>query len=309
VVNANPAGTTYILKTGTHRQQTVMPKSGDKFYGETETVLEGSSVIAGWTASGGRWFHDQAHSSPTSYGEGDAACWLTIHPRCGEDRELFRNHVRQKHEASVGAVGAGEWYFDRGAGRMWVGSEPKGQTITYSDTPQSFTGTNDDVLLQGFTIREYSSPSQAGCFNVEGALRWTIKRLTVTNCHGMGVRVGTFMLIEDSYITYNGQLGIGGGGSNITVQYVEVAYNNAAGYNPGWEAGGSKFAYCNTCKVAYSYFHDNLGPGIWYDIDNTNFTVEYNTSDDNYTIYDLDPSKDAHAPGIMIEISYGGVVR
>src|SRR6478752_821382 len=33
-VDANPAGTTFLLKTGTHVRQSVVPKAGDVFRGE-----------------------------------------------------------------------------------------------------------------------------------------------------------------------------------------------------------------------------------------------------------------------------------
>ena len=42
VVNAHGAGTTYIVKTGTHlRNFSVQPKSGDRFCGEPGAVLDG----------------------------------------------------------------------------------------------------------------------------------------------------------------------------------------------------------------------------------------------------------------------------
>jgi parallel beta-helix repeat protein len=43
-VNANPIGTTFILKAGTHIQQSVVPKSGDRFFGEPGAVLDGQGV-------------------------------------------------------------------------------------------------------------------------------------------------------------------------------------------------------------------------------------------------------------------------
>ena len=43
MVDANPAGTTYILKAGTHRRQSVSPKDGDTFVGEPGTVLDGEN--------------------------------------------------------------------------------------------------------------------------------------------------------------------------------------------------------------------------------------------------------------------------
>jgi hypothetical protein len=42
-VNANPAGTTYIIGGGTHGNQTVSPKAGDSFYGEPGAVMDGTN--------------------------------------------------------------------------------------------------------------------------------------------------------------------------------------------------------------------------------------------------------------------------
>ena len=58
-VDANPAGTTFILKAGTHARQTVVPKDGNVFRGEAGTVLDGQNATAfafrGW--NGSRWIN------------------------------------------------------------------------------------------------------------------------------------------------------------------------------------------------------------------------------------------------------------
>ena len=41
-VNANPAGTVFLLKSGTHSGQQVQPKNGQTFLGEAGTVLDGN---------------------------------------------------------------------------------------------------------------------------------------------------------------------------------------------------------------------------------------------------------------------------
>ena len=59
-VDANPAGTTFILKSGTHVQQSVVPKDGDVFRGEAGTVLDGQNTTAfafkGY--NGARWINN-----------------------------------------------------------------------------------------------------------------------------------------------------------------------------------------------------------------------------------------------------------
>ena len=46
IVDASPQGTVFILKSGVHRRQTVRPKSGMSFIGETGTVMDGENVAA-----------------------------------------------------------------------------------------------------------------------------------------------------------------------------------------------------------------------------------------------------------------------
>ena len=45
-VNANPEGTTFVIKTGVHRRQSVIPKSGMTFAGEPGAVLDGENATA-----------------------------------------------------------------------------------------------------------------------------------------------------------------------------------------------------------------------------------------------------------------------
>lgn len=59
-VDANPAGSTFLLKAGTYTRQSVVPKDGDVFRGELGTIFDGQGVTAfafkGYTGS--RWVND-----------------------------------------------------------------------------------------------------------------------------------------------------------------------------------------------------------------------------------------------------------
>ena len=59
-VDANPAGTTFILKAGTHVRQTVVPKDGNVFRGEPGTVLDGQNAtqFAFRGHNGARWVNN-----------------------------------------------------------------------------------------------------------------------------------------------------------------------------------------------------------------------------------------------------------
>ncbi len=77
----------------------------------------------------------------------------------------------------------------------------------------------------------------------------------------------------------------------------EVARNNYAGFDPGWEAGGAKFFLSRDLIVRDNYVHDNDGPGLWTDIDNVDVIYEGNVVVDNAY------------QGIHHEISFGAVIR
>lgn len=73
--------------------------------------------------------------------------------------------------------------------------------------------------------------------------------------------------------------------------------NNYAGYNYGWEAGGTKFTNTTNLKIARNYVYRNHGPGLWTDINNKDALIESNLVEEN---------DDA---GIFHEISFGGTIR
>jgi parallel beta-helix repeat protein len=52
MVDANPAGATFILKSGTHSPRNIIPKSGDRFIGEPGAVLDGQGLSGSAFAAG-----------------------------------------------------------------------------------------------------------------------------------------------------------------------------------------------------------------------------------------------------------------
>ncbi len=117
------------------------------------------------------------------------------------------------------------------------------------------------------------------------------------NNHGPGITFNSNWIVRNNYIHKNGQLGIGGSGENILVEANEISENNQAGFDTGWEAGGSKFAYTTNLTVRNNYVHDNLGPGLWTDIDNINTIYE-----ENIVTYN-------NNAGIKHEISFDVIIR
>jgi parallel beta-helix repeat protein len=75
----------------------------------------------------------------------------------------------------------------------------------------------------------------------------------------------------------------------------DISNNNYAGFDAGWEAGGSKFAGSKDLVVRNNIVRDNAGPGLWADVYNMRTTFAGNTVTGNTV-------------GIFEEISYGATI-
>lgn len=299
IINANGSGTSYLLKTGTFLNQTISPKTGDSFTGESGAILNGGRVLTSATSSGGVWYYTGQTQSADSNLSGidcDAS-----YPRC-YDAELFFDNVRKHHEASLGAVGAGDWFFDYAADRIYVGDNPAGHTVVTQLTGSAFLPSANNVTLHNLTIQFYASALTEGI--IDPGNGWTMTGNTVRWNQGIGMRVETDTLASGNFIYSNGRLGAGGGGvqnvrqaTGIVFEDNELYENNAAHYNFFNEGGATKFTFTSGLIVRLNYVHDNRGHSLWSDVDNYNVLYENNLVEDN------------DGSGIFQEIGYSAIIR
>jgi Right handed beta helix region len=76
----------------------------------------------------------------------------------------------------------------------------------------------------------------------------------------------------------NGQISVAGAGTGIVVESNDIVENNTLGYSAGWEAGATKFVLTDQLQVRNNCVRNNLGPGIWMDVENRNSTIVGNWS-------------------------------
>jgi Right handed beta helix region len=302
IVDACPPGTTFTIRAGIHRHQSVAPKDSQSFLGEPGAVLTGARVLssAAFRSAGpGVWtIGQQTQASPLHGG----ACQMT--PRFAEDwsgcdynEELFIDRIRQRHVTTRGAVGPGAWFFDYPHDTIVIGTDPADRLVETSITPYAFLPTADHVSIAGLTIEQYACPAQYGAINAEGTAGWSVRDCLLQLHHGGGVRLGHYCVVRGNAIMRNGQIGVVGAGHRALILDNEIAYSNEAHFDPGWEAGGMKIVLSDGAVVAGNRVHHNGGPGIWGDIDNRFLLIEKNVVEDNEQI------------GIFYEISYGAVIR
>jgi hypothetical protein len=230
---------------------------------------------------------------------------------------VFFDNVAKFHETTLAACGAGEWFFDYAADRIYVCDDPTSAVVETSVTPYIFpisggvcTSTADNVTVRGLIIEKYATPTARaaiglGCSPL-GAENWLATSNEVRFNHGAGIGNDTNTSATYNYVHHNCEYGFTGAGSGVVIDHNEIAYNNilpghstaadTCGHDVNWTAGGSKWVYTTGLLVTWNYSHHNNGTGLWTDINNIGTSYISNTVWDN------------RRDGIFHEISYAAII-
>jgi hypothetical protein len=73
-VDKNNNGTKFILQPGVYRMQSVVPKPGDIFTGQTGADLNGSKVLTNWVQKGTYWTSSGAPALNSPHGDSSQFC-------------------------------------------------------------------------------------------------------------------------------------------------------------------------------------------------------------------------------------------
>ncbi|HET9177647.1 MAG TPA: hypothetical protein VFQ24_04735, partial [Terriglobia bacterium] len=144
-VKANPTSTTFVLSPGVYRMQSVVPKDGDIFSGQSGATLVGAAIIdpSSWrSASSGVW--EAQANGVTALASPRGVC-DSQHPACMYPEDLFFDSKPLKRVASLSAVGPGSWYLDYSTEKVYVGSDPGGHTVELSEAHAAFWGSASNV--------------------------------------------------------------------------------------------------------------------------------------------------------------------
>ena len=299
LLDAHPAGTRFGIAEGVHRLTSALrPRTGQQLLGQPGAVLSGAKPLTGWVADGSRWYvTGQTQRLPKLAGPSyDVAMCRAEAPMCNQGEDVFLDGAALKQVGSLREVASGTYYFDYTANRIYIGTNPAGRTVETSVATQAVNGGGDDVVVRDLVIEKFGNQAQLAAVHDGWKRGWVVEHNEIRLNHGVGVQMYGGVL-RANVIRSNGQLGIGGGGDGLLVEGNEIAHNNAQGYNPYWEAGGTKWAHSKNLVVRRNWSHHNGGPGLWTDIDNQAALYEGNLVEDN------------DMAGIMHEISYAATVR
>lgn len=127
----------------------------------------------------------------------------------------------------------------------------------------------DYIDVVGLTFKHAgNSFAKLGCFEVNGD-NWVIVEVLVEECNTTGIKFyGDHHLFSNVASNYNGIVGWNAERSNhVTIEDSYAIGNNTKGFLPNWHAGGAKFTHGTSYLILIrANFHDNNGPGVWFDI-------------------------------------------
>jgi parallel beta-helix repeat protein len=309
VVDANPAGTTFVLQPGMYRLQSpINPKTGDSFVGQTAcappatscpAVLSGSTVIGNLAVYNGTNYQvtGQTQQGVQQYTTECVPAWLG----CFYPEDLFFDGVPLQHlySASLPTILTGQWWFDYTNHIIYFHDNPSGHTVETSVVPTvakvpSGPGVSN-ITFQYLTIEEFAAPLAQGAIdptsegggNPNASLNWLVQNCEILLNHAVGVHINYGTQVLNSYVHNNGQMGIGGGTnsgtaqSGLVVSGNTVTYNNYANVSPAWGAGGIKFGNSLGVVVRGNTVTNNTGAGIHFDDQSSLPLIDSNTVSNN----------------------------
>lgn len=274
MVAAAVEGTTFLFSAGTYKNLTITPKSGQTFIGDKGAVLDGSVPITGWTHANGLWSASGFPAPAYSHGPG----------RDGLAKYVENLVVNDQAYVRVGSlVELGTGRFCVIDGKVTMSDDPTGKATEVLHTTAAFNGgKTNGVTIENLTIKKYASMAQHGAIEAETTTGWMVKDVNAVLNHGAGLAAGSNMTVIGGNYSYNGQVGIHAQNLNgLTLTGITAKFNNYAGFDEGWDAGGVKILTSTNVMVKDSEIAGNAGYGLWFDWDNKNVVVSNNWLHDN----------------------------
>jgi hypothetical protein len=298
-IDRRPPGTTFLIRVGKHRLQSVQPKRGDIFTGEPGAILTGAVELTDFRRQG-RWWAASLRAQPAD-SKGDCG---PAFPTCNLPEDMFVDDVPLRRVGALDQLAPGRWYLDYGAGLAYAGEDPGGRKVEVSIARFAFAGTAPDVTIRGLTIEKYASVTGTGAVHCASpaprgprARNWLVENNEIRWNHGLGIWIGNSMRVLHNRLLHNGHMGAGGTGDDVRIEGNEIAFNNFAGYDYHWGAGGAKFVLSERLELVDNFVHNNEGPGLWADIDCLQVLFERNRTSAN------------KVAGLFFEISSGATIR
>lgn len=269
-VNAATGGQTIVVRAGVYRESVLLTRGGITLLAETGAVIDGANPMnSGWTNEGAYWSHPYTALQQTAQAGGWAYCKANTGNRCLNRDQVFLDGAAQTQDTSLSGLASGHFY--AGYGKLYLRNAPAGHDVevgartTWLSAPYGWNV--GSITVKGFTMRHAVNEPQTGALNDGGGAGWVFDGNDLGYAHGVAVKTdGSNAIAKNNLVHDAGQLGMSGAGFNMLVQNNKIYRNNAAGFDPGWEAGGTKWTMTQKITVSGNEAYNNDGPGLWTDV-------------------------------------------
>lgn len=296
VIKNRPEGTTFVLKTGVHRGQSIVLSRNSKLIGEYNAVLSGAKQVTSFSRSGSLWvLSNQTQQSRPYDGDSTARRCLDGYAMCRYGEQVFINNKPLKQVPSRDNLRSGQFYFDYGANKIYIADDPNGKTVEVSFYEKPLIMEPGSTVTNLIIEKYNTSPLTQSVTARRGS---TFERNILRYNGGIAISVESDSVVKNNSIYGNTRLGVHGYRvNNVRVEYNEIAYNNGNGHYYNHEAGGVKFLRPTNLKLRHNYVHHNMGAGLWTDNDADNVLYENNRVADNL------------GHGIFHELGFAATIR
>jgi hypothetical protein len=296
LIDRHPKGTTFCFRRGVYRlKAAIKPRSGDKLIARPGTVLNGSKRLSDFTYRDGRWVASNQHYRVPPSNE---QCKRSGYTGCRYAEQVFIDDRPLWQVMSLSELRQGTFFFDYGAGRIFIKNDPRGRKVETSIAPAAIVGSagyQDRVTVRGFRIEKFASPATGLVAAVKPGNGWVIKGNDIRLNSRLGVYASQRARIQGNRIHHNGMAGIKGQGDYVRVVNNRISSNNIAGFSHSY-SGGLRVTSTRGLLVRGNVVKANDGPGLKTDTNNIDVRYERNRVVGNA------------APGISHEKSYAATI-
>lgn len=298
-IAGTPNGGTLVIRAGVYRESTDITGKSitmQPFPNEAVT-MRGSRVVTGWVSNNAStWRKDGwAYQFPRQ----QPALVDPARPMANAPDMVFYDGNPMRQVANLNQVRGKTFFVDYATSKLYLGADPTGHTIEASYLQTALTLTNaDNSVIRGMQFDRFATPA-----NLRAAVLDVSDRVTFDNdifmdnaMAGLSM-MGSNTVVDRSTFADNGQLGLHAyltPGASITNS--RMKHNNTELFDEQVEAGGAKLSKVTDIRFEGNLFDNNLGHGLWFDINVLDATIVHNEFYSN------------NGTGLLYEISSSAII-
>ena len=265
---AATAGDTVQVRSGAYRESVsvtdrpgvaIVAAPGERVW------LDGAVQVSSWRREGTIW---SAPGWATRFARdaGTASVDPTF-PMATYPDQVWIDGARQQQVGSTSAVRPGAFYVDYTSSKIYLGTDPRGRTVTASTLAQAMRIHSPGVLVRGISVRNFApSVAQMGAVTIEAPdVTFQDAAIVANATTGMHIAAGG-ATVRNVTLADNGMLGLATTRADgLHLEGSVIRRNNLERFSRTSTAGGARITRTRDVVVRDTRIEENLGHGLWFD--------------------------------------------